>query len=110
MLTFQIHFAFDHSLAHPSELVHVSMILFCIFLAALAPSCLSGPHDRISYNLVVLLDMNGMLPVDYVLGNPTSRDIKTLLSFKMMLFVNPDAVGLTIHHTELITEEGSKVC
>ena len=27
----------------------------------------------------------------------------------MILFVNPDAVGLTIHHTELITEEGSKV-
>ena len=56
-----------------------------------------------------MLDMNGMLPVDYVLGNPTSRDIKTLRSFKMMLFVSPDAVGLTIHHTELITEEGSKV-
>ena len=53
--------------------------------------------------------MDGMLPVDYVLANPTSRDNTTLRSLKMLLFVNPDAVSLTIHHTELITEEGSKV-
>ena len=39
-------------------------------------------------------DMDGWLPVDYVLANPNARSDSTVRAFKMLLHVNADAIGV----------------
>ena len=51
-------------------------------------------------------DMDGWLPIDYVLANPNARLDSTVRSLKMLLHVNADAVALTVHKSELDEEEG----
>ena len=54
-----------------------------------------------------IADMDGMLPVDYILANPNARKESTVRSLKMLLYVSPESVALTIHKTELDKEPGS---
>ena len=51
-------------------------------------------------------DMDGALPVDYCLVNPNARLDSTTRSLKMLLFVNAESVALTVHKSELVSEDG----
>ena len=39
-------------------------------------------------------DMDGWLPVDYVLANPNARSDSTVRAFQMLLHVNADGIGV----------------
>jgi len=54
-------------------------------------------------------DMDGKLPLDYVLENPNNSKQSTVRALKMLLYVNPDAASLTVHKSELDFEGGAKL-
>ena len=55
-------------------------------------------------------DMDGLLPMDYVVANPSVRLESTLRALKMLLFVYPDAAALPVHKSEMDTVVCVFVC
>ena len=51
-------------------------------------------------------DMDGQLPIDYLLGNTNDAQESSVRALKMLLFVNHEVAVSAVHPTELHAEPG----